>query len=208
MQPYRTISASSQWNRRFMTKILSLFDSEYELAKAIKQGDRKAQTLLYDRYSGLMLAICQRYLGDKMLAEDVMIQGFMKIFDKIGQFSFNGSFEGWIKRIMVNEALMKLRSVRNIEVDMDEVSASNFKTNETTSLEREDLMKMIQSLPQGYRTVFNLYAIEGYSHAEIATQLGISEGTSKSQLSRARALLQEKLAGLDNELRQTLKWHR
>ncbi|KPM46613.1 RNA polymerase sigma factor [Jiulongibacter sediminis] len=188
-----------------MTKILSLFDSEYELAKAIKQGDRKAQTLLYDRYSGLMLAICQRYLGDKMLAEDVMIQGFMKIFDKIGQFSFNGSFEGWIKRIMVNEALMKLRSVKNIEVDMDEVSASNFKTNETTSLEREDLMKMIQSLPQGYRTVFNLYAIEGYSHAEIATQLGISEGTSKSQLSRARALLQEKLAGLDNELRQTLK---
>jgi RNA polymerase sigma-70 factor (ECF subfamily) len=134
-----------------------------------------------------------------------MIQGFMKIFDKIGQFSFNGSFEGWIKRIMVNEALMKLRSVKNIEVDMDEVSASNFKTNETTSLEREDLMKMIQSLPQGYRTVFNLYAIEGYSHAEIATQLGISEGTSKSQLSRARALLQEKLAGLDNELRQTLK---
>lgn len=188
-----------------MTKILSLFDSEYELAKAIKQGDRKAQTLLYDRYSGLMLAICLRYLGDKMLAEDVMIQGFMKIFDKIGQFSFNGSFEGWIKRIMVNEALMKLRSMKNIEVDMDEVSASNFKTNETTSLERDDLMNMIQSLPHGYRTVFNLYAIEGYSHAEIAKQLGISEGTSKSQLSRARALLQEKLAGLDNELRQTLK---
>jgi RNA polymerase sigma-70 factor (ECF subfamily) len=188
-----------------MTKILSLFDSEYELAKAIKRGDRKAQTLLYDRYSGLMLAICMRYLGDRMLAEDIMIQGFMKIFDKIDQFSFNGSFEGWMKRIMVNEALMKLRSVKNIEVDMDEVSISNFKTNETTSLEREDLMNMILSLPHGYRTVFNLYAIEGYSHAEIAKQLGISEGTSKSQLSRARALLQEKLAGLDNELRQTLK---
>ncbi|MGR3810833.1 RNA polymerase sigma factor [Jiulongibacter sp. NS-SX5] len=188
-----------------MTKILSLFEHEYDLAKAIKQGDRKAQTHLYDRYSGLMLAICIRYLNDKMLAEDVMLQGFMKIFNKIGQFNFNGSFEGWMKRIMVNEALMKLRSVKSIEVDMDEVSASNFKTEESSTLEQEDLMKIVQSLPTGYRTVFNLYAIEGFSHAEIAEKLGISEGTSKSQLSRARALLQEKLAGQEKILRRTTK---
>ncbi|MCR9062437.1 MAG: sigma-70 family RNA polymerase sigma factor [Cytophagales bacterium] len=188
-----------------MTKILSLFKSEYDLARAIKRGDRNAQTQFYDQYSGLMLAICMRYIGDKMVAEDVMIKGLMKIFEKIDQFGFKGSFEGWVKRIMVNEALMQVRSQKNLEVDMDEVSTLNFKTEETTNLEEEDLMTLINSLPPGYRTVFNLYAIEGYSHAEIAKELGISEGTSKSQLSRARALLQEKLGQQDNELRKTIK---
>src|SRR5690606_26662009 len=97
-----------------MAKILSLFNSEYDLARAIKRGEKKAQTLFFDSYSGLMLAICMRYLGDRMLAEDVMLQGFMKVFEKIDQFNFKGSFEGWVKRIIINEALMKLRSQKNI----------------------------------------------------------------------------------------------
>jgi RNA polymerase sigma-70 factor (ECF subfamily) len=183
-----------------MAKILSLFNSEYDLARAIKRGEKKAQTLFFDSYSGLMLAICMRYLGDRMLAEDVMLQGFMKVFEKIDQFNFKGSFEGWVKRIIINEALMKLRSQKNIyEIDLDDAPQVAGSMQEYT-LEEEDLMNLIKQLPTGYRTVFNLYALEGYSHAEIAERLGISEGTSKSQLSRARAILQQQLNQMNDRL--------
>lgn len=184
-----------------MTKILSLFSSEHSLAKALKKGDFKAQNHLYDRYAGLMLGICMRYMGDKMLAEDVMIKGFMKILEKIDQFNFQGSFEGWIKRIMVNEALMKIRSIKNQEVPIEDVPSSVFETKPSSDLETNDLLNMINKLPMGYKTVFNLFAIEGFSHAEISAKLGISEGTSKSQLSRARALLQNQLKDLENDLK-------
>ncbi len=183
-----------------MTKILSLFSTEHSLAKALQQGDKKAQTHLYDHYSGLMLAICMRYMGNKMAAEDVMLKGFMRIFDKVDQFNFKGSFEGWIKRIMVNEALMKIRSTKSLEVGIEDVSVSHFETEASSSLEESDLLKLIEGLPTGYRTVFNLYAIEGFSHAEIAEKLGVSQGTSKSQLSRARAMLQTKLKVQDTDL--------
>ena len=183
-----------------MAKILSLFNTEYELAQAIKRGDKKAQTIFFDSYSGLMLAICLRYMGDKMLAEDVMLQGFMKVFDKIDQFNFKGSFEGWVKRIIINEALMKLRSQKNYEIDLDEAPPIAG-SPEGHSLEEEDLLRMVEQLPKGYRTVFNLYALEGYSHAEIAQELGISEGTSKSQLSRARAMLQDQLKKAEGRLK-------
>lgn len=184
---------------------MSLFSSEHNLARALKQGDKKAQTHLYDHYSGLMLGICLRYMGDRMAAEDVMLRGFMKIFEKIDQFNFKGSFEGWIKRIMVNEALMRIRATKNHEVNLEDVAASHFETKASSDLEEADLLKMIESLPLGYRTVFNLYAIEGYSHSEIAENLGISEGTSKSQLSRARAMLQSKLSHQDIDLKQERK---
>jgi len=188
-----------------MTKILSLFSTEYKLAQALKQGDIKAQNHLYDRYSGLMLGICLRYMGDKMAAEDVMIKGFMKILDKIDQFNFQGSFEGWIKRIIVNEALMKIRSLKSLEVAIDNLSDTLFETKPSSELEATDLLNMINQLPLGYKTVFNLYAIEGYSHAEVAKKLGISEGTSKSQLSRARALLQNQLSTLEIDLKKERK---
>jgi RNA polymerase sigma factor (sigma-70 family) len=188
-----------------MTKILSLFSTEHKLAQALKKGDIKAQNHLYDRYSGLMLGICLRYMGDKMAAEDVMIKGFMKILEKIDQFNFQGSFEGWIKRIMVNEALMKIRSIKNQEVGIEQVSDLHFETKPTSQLEETDLLTMINQLPLGYKTVFNLYAIEGYSHAEVAQKLGISEGTSKSQLSRARALLQNQLNSLEIDLKKERK---
>ena len=129
----------------------------------------------------------------------------MRIFDKVDQFNFKGSFEGWIKRIMVNEALMKIRSSKRFEVGIEEVSVSHFETQVSSSLEESDLLLLIASLPTGYRTVFNLYAIEGFSHAEIAEKLGVSEGTSKSQLSRARAMLQSRLKVQEKELRKETK---
>lgn len=181
-----------------MAKILSLFLNEYDLARAVQRQEAKAQTKLYEKFSSKMLAVCTRYVGDKMEAEDVMIEGFMKIFDKIDQFNFQGSFEGWIRKIMVNEALMYVRSKKVLEVDLDVAIEEPNNYEFSTDVEAEDLMKLIEQLPEGYRTVFNLYAIEGYNHQEISEMLGISEGTSKSQLSRARAMLQSKLMKIEN----------
>ena len=176
-----------------MAKILSLFSNEYDLAKAVQKQDPKAQTRLYEKFSSKMLAVCTRYVGDKMEAEDVMIDGFMRVFDKIDQFTFQGSFEGWIRKIMVNEALMYVRSKKMIIVDLEYAIEEPNESLFSTDLEAADLMKIIEELPIGYRTVFNLYAIEGYNHQEIGEMLGISEGTSKSQLSRARVMLQAKV---------------
>jgi RNA polymerase sigma factor (sigma-70 family) len=182
-----------------MAKILSLYKSEYDLAKALIARDKTAQRYFYDKFSPKLLAICIRYLGNKMEAEDVMIEGIMKVFEKVNQFSFSGSFEGWVKRIVVNEALMAIRSNKNITDDIDDYHHIGFENTTFSNFELNDLMNMIGELPIGYKTVFNLYAIEGYSHAEIAEKLNISEGTSKSQLSRARAMLQEKLSKTKNE---------
>lgn len=187
-----------------MVKILQLFTSEAQLVKSLQKGDAKAQRHLYEKYSARLLAVCVRYINDKMEAEDVLIEGFMKIFDRIDQFKGEGSFEGWMRRLMTNEALMYLRTKRHIEVDLDAPEAQHLPNYEWADacLEVDDLMAVIAKLPTGYRTVFNLYAIEGYSHAEIAEQLGITESTSKSQLHRARALLQDMIKEIEN-LNQT-----
>lgn len=177
----------------YMAKILSLFETEYDLAKALIKGDAYAQRMFYEKFSPRFLAICCRYISDRMAAEDLMVESMMKIFNKVSQFGFKGSFEGWAKRLVVNEALMYLRSKKMLEVGIDEVNESLNSYDQSLDFESDELMKLIQSLPNGYRTVFNLYAIEGYNHNEIAEMLGISEGTSKSQLSRARAILQEQL---------------
>jgi RNA polymerase sigma-70 factor (ECF subfamily) len=134
-----------------------------------------------------------------MEAEDILVTAFTKVFDRIGQFKGEGSFEGWIRRIMVNEALTYLRKSRAmyLETDLEQADREPDYDKLSDHLEAEDLMKMIQELPAGYRVVFNMYAIDGYSHKEIAAQLGISENTSKSQLSRARVYLQKKLAETD-----------
>ncbi len=187
-----------------MAKFLSLFTNEYDLAKAVRKQDPKAQTTLYEKFASKMLVVCMRYVGDRTEAEDVMIEGFMKVFEKIGQFNFEGSFEGWIRKIMVNESLMYLRSKKNIHVDIEDAVGIFAEDYAIPSLEANDLLKLIATLPDGYRAIFNLYAIEGYSHQEIATMLGISEGTSKSQLSRARSLLQNKLKELDRTLMGSL----
>lgn len=180
-------------------KIIPLFQSEESLVRACQQGDPKAQRRVYERYSARMLSLCGRYLPDEFEAEEAMIEGFMKVFDRIGQFKMEGSFEGWVRRIMVNESLMYLRSKKaagwqasyeDVEYEVEPVAAA-------TDLEADELHRLVQQLPTGYRTVFNLYAVEGYNHAEIAEAMGISESTSKSQLHRARALLQEWIQKLE-----------
>lgn len=188
-----------------MVKILQLFTSEAQLVKSLQKGDTKAQRHLYEKYSARLLAVCVRYINDKMEAEDVMIEGFMRIFEKIDQFKGEGSFEGWMRRLMTNEALMYLRTKRHIEIDIDAPEAQQLSNYDwaDANLEVDDLMAIIGKLPTGYRTVFNLYAIEGFSHAEIAEQLGITESTSKSQLHRARALLQEMVKEAENLSRTT-----
>jgi RNA polymerase sigma-70 factor (ECF subfamily) len=172
------------------------YSSDEKLIKGCLKGDRSAQRALYDSYSGKFLAICLRYLKNREHAEDVMIESFMKIFEKLPQYEGKGSFEGWMKRIVVTQSLMTLRSNRHLmmEVHVEEDHQYEHYHYESTDLEAEDLMDMVESLPVGYRTVFNLYAIEGYAHQEIADLLGISESTSKSQLHRARNVLKEKIA--------------
>jgi len=142
-----------------------------------------------------MLGVCRRYIKDNAEAEQVMVGGFVKIFQKMNQFKGEGSFEGWVRRIMVNEALIYIRKNKNMYLEMDISKADDEPDYQMMDerLEAEDLLAIVRKLPEGYRMVFNLYAIEGYSHKEIAEELGINVNTSKSQLSRARKLLQQLL---------------
>jgi len=171
------------------------------IAGCIKQK-ASAQRALFDKYSGRMLGLCRRYVKDVLEAEGVMITAFTKIFERIEQYTGEGNFEGWMKRIMVNESLQYLRKHKNMQLNMDIEEAHHLPNYDAMEdhLQTEDLMQMIGELPVGYRTVFNLYAIEGYSHKEIAEQLNINENTSKSQLSRARVHLQKQLAVMEQEI--------
>lgn len=177
---------------------------DVELIDGCKRKNAQAQKSLYDRYAGKLYALCCRYIKEKMEAEDVLIIAFTKILDRIDQFKGEGSFEGWMKRIVVNESLTYLRRNKNMYLEMDIEAADrepDFEKLES-HLQAEDLMKLIEALPSGYRIVFNLYAIDGYSHKEIGEQLGISENTSKSQLSRARVALQKSLLETEKNLIQ------
>ncbi len=167
-----------------------------ELIEGCLRRDSSAQRLLYEQYSSKMYGLCCRYVKGSMDAEDILVSAFMKVFDKIHQFKNEGSFEGWIRKIVVNEALTYLRRNRSmyVEIELEQADYEPDYQSLSDHLETEDLLRIIQALPTGYRIVFNLYAIDGYSHKEIADQLGISENTSKSQLSRARVYLQKVLA--------------
>jgi RNA polymerase sigma factor (sigma-70 family) len=182
---------------------------EHELIEGCRRQNRQAQQALYELYSGKMYALCCRYVKDKMEAEDVLVVAFTKIFERIHQYKGDGSFEGWIRRVMVNESLGFLRKNKNMYVETDIEAAEHEPNYEQldSALEAEDLMKLIEGLPTGYRVVFNLYAIDGYSHQEIAEQLGINENTSKSQLSRARVLLQKRLLELDIDQKKEMIDH-
>jgi RNA polymerase sigma factor (sigma-70 family) len=178
--------------------------AETDLIKACKKQNSKAQRVLYDKYASPMLGLCKRYIKGEMEAEDVMINGFMKVFTKIDLFEEKGSFEGWMKRIMINEALGFIRKNKSmyLEIEIEAADKEPDIDKLFTELETKDLLKMVNELPSGYRTIFNLYAIEGYSHKEIAEMLGINENTSKSQLSRARMHLQKKLLASEKVLKQ------
>ncbi len=180
-----------------------------EIYRGCRAGKARAQKALYDRCAAKMLGVCARYVSDREEAEHVMIGGFVKVFEKIDQFSGDGSFEGWIRRIMVNESLMYIRKhqAMSVEVEINEVEGDLDYDTLDQFLNVEDIIKLIQDLPVGYKTVFNLYAIEGYNHAEIAEKLDISENTSKSQLSRARKLLQQKLAKMEQEVNRKILSH-
>jgi RNA polymerase sigma-70 factor (ECF subfamily) len=173
---------------------------EKELINGCLSGDRSAQQKLYDVYSPKAYALCCRYLKDPMQAEDALVTAFTRILKKIHQYKGEGSLEGWIKTIVIREALTTIRKNQQLrlETDLENMDQQAIMQIHSDPLEAEDLLKMISELPTGYRTVFNLYAIDGFSHKEIAEQLGISENTSKSQLSRARNYLQNLLARNDH----------
>ena len=168
------------------------YDEQAILAGCLK-GESRSQELLYKNFAPTMFAICLRYAADHPQAEDMLQEGFIKVFQNLGRFRNEGSFEGWMKRIFVNTAFEWLRKhgvmnrVMNVEFFAEEI----IQEDAFDELSKNDLVRMIQNLSPGYRTVFNLFAIEGYSHKEIAVMMNISEGTSKSQFSRARYLLQK-----------------
>lgn len=181
--------------------------TEKELIARCRRHDRHAQKHLYDHYASRLFALCCRYIKDRMEAEDVLITSFTRIFDKLDQFKGEGSFEGWMKRIVVNESLGYLRKNKSMYLEMDIQAADNepdFNKLES-QLGEEELMKLIGELPSGYRIVFNMYVVDGYSHKEIGLHLGISENTSKSQLSRARVMLQRNLLDLEKTLIKNTK---
>jgi RNA polymerase sigma factor (sigma-70 family) len=172
---------------------------EEQLLQGCQKRDSNAQRQLYELYSSKMYGICYRYVKDPMEAEDILVTSFMKVFEKIQQFKNEGSFEGWIRRIVVNESLMALRKKNHlyIETDLEQADREPDYDRLSDHLEAEDLLNLISELPVGYKVVFNMFAIDGYSHKEIAEHLGISENTSKSQLSRARTFLQRLLLEQD-----------
>ena len=182
----------------FLEQIFTIDD----LIKRCKANERKAQELLYKQFASKMLGVCCRYATDRMEAEDMLQNGFIKVFQKIDDYRGDGSFEGWIRRIMVHSSIEYYRKHHKMMqlVDIEDASGEIAMNPLITSkLAANDLMLLIQQLPPGYRIVFNLYAIEGYSHKEIAAITGITEGASKSQLSRARAVLKEQIIKMEGK---------
>lgn len=166
------------------------------------EGDPKAQRLLFDKFAPKMLGVCLRYAKNTEQAEDVLQEGFIKVFTKLKNYQGKGSFEGWIRRIMVNTSLDQIRKEVKFQdnVAMDDVDYKlELDTYILESLQAKDLLILINEMPEGYKVVFNMFAIEGYSHKEIAEELNISVNTSKSQYSRARSYLKVKLEELGIE---------
>lgn len=182
-------------------KVIHLHQEEQNLIGLAAQNNRHAQQQIYSRFSPKMLSVCRQYIKDIHQAEDVMITAFMKVFVNLKNFESKGSFEGWIRRIMVNESISFIRAQKKVSFLEDEYYKEEGFNNIESNLTVEDIQSLIDRLPEGYKMIFNLYAIEGNKHKEIAEMLGINEGTSKSQLSHARKMLQElvnKMKNYDN----------
>jgi RNA polymerase sigma factor (sigma-70 family) len=174
--------------------------TENQLIKACIKEDAASQKEVFDRFSGRMLTVCLRYARSSADAEDILQDAFIKVFDKMHQFKFEGSFEGWIRRIVVNTALKKY-SLRRYEkevvgYEIKDKDESSIEASAYTDLTAKELMDLINALPSGYKLIFNLYVIEGYQHDEIAEMLGIQPGTSRSQLVKARNMLQKQILEL------------
>ena len=174
--------------------------NEEQLIKRCRKRDKNAQKLLFERYAGLLLGVCIRFATDISEAEDILQEGFVKIFFKIGDYSGTGSFYNWMRKIMINMAITNYYKTRkhHFQYDIEKVDEMgiervNLKESDFT---HEELLKVISELPEGYRVVFNLYAIEGFKHKEIAGILNIDINTSKSQYSRAKKVIRRKLVEL------------
>jgi len=167
--------------------------SEADLIEGCIRGDRKMQYELYQRFAPKMYGVCLRYAGKAEEAEDILQEGFIKVFKKVGSYRGEGSFEGWVRRIFVNTAIEHFRKKTYLQpiTEYEESTVEGKYLSVLDSLAEKDIVQLIQQLSPGYRTVFNMYVIEGYTHRQIADELGISEGTSKSQLSRAKIILQD-----------------
>lgn len=179
-------------------KVLYLNQEEKEIIRLAIENNRYAQQKIYTQFSSKMLSVCRQYIKDIHQAEDIMITAFMKVFTNLKNFQHNGSFEGWIRRIMVNECISHIRVQKKVVFIEEENFSEDSFNNIESQFSLEDIQFLIDSLPDGYKMIFNLYAIEGYKHQEIASMLGINEGTSKSQLSHARKILKEQIIKLKN----------
>lgn len=174
------------------------FNSEEELIRQCLEGNSRAHKEFYQRFAPKMYGVCLRFAKNKMEADDFLQEGFIKVFTNLGAFRMEGSLEGWIRRTIINTAINLIKKNLKFQKDM-EIEKANLEQNEEAGaiddMAAEELLKLIAELPVGYRMVFNLNIIEGYTHKEIGALLDISENTSKSQLSRARSTLQRKLSG-------------
>ena len=172
-------------------KIIKLHNQEKSLIRKAMNNNREAQQQLFEQHSPKMLGVCRQYVKDLHHAEDLMLSGFLKVFTNLHKFKHEGSFEGWIRRIMVNNCISYLRKKNVVDLSDEDYVFNDAATESLENTTVEDIQKLIDKLPEGYKMVFNLFAIEGYKHSEIAKQLGISVSTSKSQLFKARKFLQE-----------------
>ena len=179
-------------------KVLYLNQEEKEIIRLAIENNRSAQQKIYVQFSSKMLSVCRQYVKDIHQAEDIMMTAFMKVFSNLKNFQHNGSFEGWIRRIMVNECISHIRVQKKVSFIEDENYFEESFNNIESQFSVDDIQFLIDSLPDGYKIVFNLSAIEGYKHKEISSMLGITEGTSKSQLSHARKMLKEQIRALKN----------
>jgi RNA polymerase sigma factor (sigma-70 family) len=172
--------------------------NEIELIRACQNKDVTAQHMLFQAYAGKLMTICRRYANDHHEAEDMLQESFIRIFKSINQYKSMGSFEGWVRRITVNTAIQVLqkRKIRFTELENLPIERQSSDSSVLSDLGAEDLLKLISLLPDGYRTVFNLFVLEGYSHEEISKVMKIEAATSRSQLSKARAMLREKINSL------------
>jgi RNA polymerase sigma factor (sigma-70 family) len=172
--------------------------TEKEIIQGCLKNDAKAQHLLFQQYAGILMTICRRYAGEQPEAEDMLQESFIRIFRYLNQYKHAGSFVGWIKRITVNTAIkiLQSRKIKFSEITGNEAEIQTPDPDIFSDLSADELIKLISRLPDGYRIVFNLYIMEGYSHDEIARMLHIQKATSRSQLSKARAMLKEKIISI------------
>ncbi|SMP09193.1 RNA polymerase sigma-70 factor, ECF subfamily [Muriicola jejuensis] len=178
--------------------IISLYDNPKAILKKAAKGNRAAQKQIYETHAPKMLSICRHYIRDLQFAEDVMITGFVKAFQHLHAFRNEGSFEGWLRRIMVREAITFLRKNQFVVYDSEVVeNTMEEQIYQESRLGEEEAQELIDALPEGYKLVFVLYAFEGYKHKDIAELLKISENTSRSQLYRARQFLQDRIHNLE-----------